>query len=124
MRASEIVCKPTVVFKRFTPAAVWYLKVLDAICETGGEGVPPQMVITSANDSVHMVGSRHYMDEAWDLRSHNFPAETRERFRKRLEAMLNSHPTEPGKFLVIFEDPGTENEHFHSQVRNGQSFSG
>jgi hypothetical protein len=33
-------------------------------------GLPGDTWVTSANDSVHMRGSRHYTDEALDLRIH------------------------------------------------------
>jgi len=122
MRQLEIICKSEVRFKRFTPAAAWFLHVLDGMAETGGEGYPPQLVITSANDSTHMEGSRHYMDEAWDLRSKNIHVAVKDLFRKRLEAMLNSHPVDKNKFTVLLENLGEDNEHFHIQVKKDYEF--
>lgn len=84
---------------------------------------PDEIVITSLNDSLHMKNSRHYSDEAADVRSHNFSTkESKANFRVRLLSLLNSHPDDPNKFTVILENEGAPEEHFHVQVRKGMSF--
>jgi hypothetical protein len=70
-------------------------------------------VITSANDSRHLVDSRHYTNEAIDIRSKSFPTAVKRRLREVYEAMLGP------QFRVLLEVEGTDNEHFHAQVRRG-----
>ena len=109
-------------FKRPSPALVWIFYVLDRIARQV-PGLPSAIVITSINDGVHMTNSRHYSDEAVDIRSKNFRTPgLKERFRKILEAQLNNHVVMPGHFVVLFEGANTENQHFHVQVRRGMKF--
>lgn len=109
-------CKPSVRFESFTPAMMVMVNTLYA-CDRGKlEGQPDDLVITSANDSTHGAQSRHYRNEALDLRSKTFAAEAKEPFRKHLEKQLGP------KFRVLFEGKGTANEHFHIQVRKGLTF--
>ena len=86
--------------------------------------VPPVLVITSINDGRHSKNSRHYTDEAIDLRSKNFPSKNSKiRFRKRLEEDLNSFSGySTPKFRVLLERLGNPNEHFHIQVKKGEQF--
>ena len=73
-----------------------------------------ELVITSINDGQHMEGSRHYKNQAIDIRSKNFPnRDSKRQFRAKLEEMLG-----PG-FRVLLENEGLDNEHFHAQVRKG-----
>ena len=66
------------------------------------------VTITSANDSTHMVGSKHYAGEAIDVRSKNFPT-TRSK-REFVAAVLSR--LGPG-YEMFLEGEGTANEHFH-----------
>ena len=75
---------------------------------------PDVVVVTSANDSVHMTGSKHYTGEALDVRSHNFP--NREAKLAFLEAVLKRLGD---GYSGLLEAEGTPNEHFHYQVRSG-----
>jgi len=115
-----IVVKPGVVFKRFTPALVRMLEALQSIGLSGRElvpGMPEDLVITSANDSTHGPGSRHYKDEALDLRSKSFPTRaSKDIFRMTLQSRLGP------KFSVLFENEGGEQEHFHCQVRKNGTY--
>ena len=86
--------------------------------------VPKVLVITSINDGRHSKNSRHYTDEAIDLRSKNFPSKNSKfTFRRFLEEELNSLSgyKEP-KFRVLLEYLGKPNEHFHIQVKKGETF--
>lgn len=79
--------------------------------------LPPKIVITSGNDSTHGDNSRHYKDEAMDVRAKNFPSrESKRAFRTRLEEILGA------KFRVLIECEGQDNEHFHIQVRKGLNY--
>lgn len=76
-----------------------------------------ELVITSMNDGNHAKLSRHYTNEAVDIRSHNMPdIEFKQDFVKEFEAHLGA------KFRVLLEDVGTLNEHIHVQVKKGQVF--
>lgn len=87
--------------------------------------LPSEIVVTSINDSTHKTGSRHYTDEAIDIRSHNFATHSEKMdFLIMLRSMLNSNMRDPAKFMVILESEGTPNEHFHAQVVRGQTFNG
>lgn len=69
---------------------------------------PDVVVITSANDSRHMVGSKHYRGEALDVRSKNFPnREAKLHFLADVLRRLG-----PG-YEGLLEAEGTPNEHFH-----------
>lgn len=104
-------CKPSVRFKAFTPAL---LRILRAV-----HTVAPGSVITSANDSTHGPHSRHYTDEAIDLRTKDLPTL---QAKKDLAAALRA---ELGPaFTVLFESPGGEQEHLHLQPKKGTSYEG
>lgn len=63
--------------------------------------------ITSANDSEHMVGSKHYTGRAVDLRTHHVADPGK--VAAQLAAALGS------QFTVIYEKAGTEQAHIHCQ---------
>ena len=109
--------KPTVRFKRFTPAIMTLLNTLYA-CDLGKlVGQPEDLVITSANDSQHGPQSRHGKDEALDLRSKTFADETAKNlFRAHLARQLGP------RFTVLYEAPGTEKQHFHCQPKKGTTY--
>lgn len=71
-------------------------------CELGME-----LVVTSGNDSLHMRGSRHYVDEALDFRTKTFSKVDKAAwiaaFKKRLGPA----------YQIILEGEGTPNEHLH-----------
>jgi hypothetical protein len=113
---AALTCKPSVRFKAFTPAL---LRILRAVY-TVAQGLDlSEVVITSANDSGHMVTSRHYTDEAIDLRTKNFPTEASKlRFAAALRADLGP------AFTVLYEYPKRENQHLHIQPRRGTTYAG
>lgn len=103
--------------KVLTPALANILYKLEFFYRTYWQNVVPSLVITSINDGNHSPNSRHYTDEAIDVRSRNFPSEeSKQLFRQELELFLG------GKFRVLYENAGTDNEHFHIQVRKGMRF--
>lgn len=66
--------------------------------------------ITSLNDSTHMVGSKHYIGCAADLRVHHLHNESvRELVVDKLRTALGP------QFTVLYEQPGTPNAHLHVQ---------
>lgn len=112
-----------VLLKRPSPSLIWVFSVLEGIRSSITLDLPPALVITSINDSQHLPNSRHYTDEALDIRSKHFPDNlSKHHFRNALEVRLNDHYRDPQKFRVLFENDGTPNEHFHVQVKKGESF--
>jgi len=79
--------------------------------------LPFDITITSGNDSTHKVGSKHYHDQALDVRSWTFPTATHEGIRWVLERALNATPVPPVPFRVLLES-----DHFHCQVAMGHSW--
>jgi len=115
----KVVCKPGVTFKGFTWGLVRILDVLVHIARAFPEWFPDgQLDITSANDSTHskVPLSRHYTNEAMDIRSHDLAEDVKDRFLITLSRMLG-----PG-FMVQIEDRGQPNEHIHVQVARTWSF--
>ena len=109
-----VTCKTSVRFKRFTPAMMTLLNALYAADVGKVEGQPVNLVITSGNDSQHGARSRHYADEALDVRSKSFADEQAKKvFRDNVAAQLGP------KFTVLYEGRGTANEHFHLQPKKG-----
>ena len=117
---SEIHVKAGVIFKRFTPALIRMLGALDSIALSGVAsvpGLPDVITITSANDGKHAENSRHYKDEALDVRSKNFPTRaSKDLFRMQLGCRLGP------KFTVLLESEHQANEHLHVQVRKNGTY--
>ena len=130
---TTITCKNGVRLKNLSPALAWIFYVLDGYARHTA-GLPEVLVITSINDGTHLPTSRHYTDEAVDIRSLNFPdAQSKESFRAGLERNLNTHPLMVASgsgnvFRVLIENAGansaTSAEHFHVQVAKGKTFKG
>jgi hypothetical protein len=66
------------------------------------------LVITSARDSNHSVGSLHYIGGAVDFRSQGLPSNVKQSIYQTLKQMFPL-PT----WWFDFEDQGTINEHYH-----------
>lgn len=114
---SVVTCKTGVRFKGFTPGLCRLLTVLTELASEGGADLPAALVITSANDSTHGPTSRHYRNEAIDIRSKNFTSHAAKlQFRADYEARLGP------KFRVLMESVGTPNEHFHAQIKKGGTY--
>lgn len=117
-----ITFKDNVRFKRWTPALAFILSKLHELQNLNDW--LPDLVVTSVNDSAHSKNplSRHYTDEALDIRSHNFTNEEDTlKFIDLLKKALN--PGKIPKFTVLYEDVGLKNEHIHVQVMKGKTFS-
>jgi hypothetical protein len=121
MRIIEV--KSSVVLKRWTPAIEWIFYCLNTAQNTFD--FIPTLVITSINDGNHIIGSRHYTDEAVDVRSKNFlNIESKVKFMNSLLIILNSSPKviKEDSFTILLEDERTDNEHFHIQVSKGKTY--
>jgi hypothetical protein len=99
-----ILVKEGVVFKRFLPEILHALPIISSVFNQRGK----ETIITSGNDGVHKHNSRHYRDMAIDLRSHHLlDGIQRHLVFEELKARLGIH------YLVLFENEGAANEHFH-----------
>ena len=61
-----------VTFTELTPALAFILYGLEKFHRTNKVNQPDNLIITSINDSQHSPNSRHYKNEAIDIRSKNF----------------------------------------------------
>jgi hypothetical protein len=113
---AKLTVKPTCRLKEISPALLHILVRTERFVDTLVE--VDEVVITSINDSTHGAGSRHYTNEALDIRTKNWPSRESVRwFRRALEEQLGP------QFRVLFEDEGTKNEHLHVQVRKGRTYA-
>ena len=118
---ASIAFKSNVRFKILTESLIFILNRLSWAHDKFSKDCPKTLTITSINDSQHMGNSRHYTNEAIDLRSKDFISNVaKSRFRENLENFLNEN--NPDKFTVLLESLGKDNEHFHIQVKKGQKF--
>jgi len=112
---AKLTVKASVRFIEFSSALLHILVRSQRLVE--GLTEIDEVVVTSANDSTHGAGSRHYTNEALDFRTKNFPSRDFTRwFRRALEETLGP------QFRVLLEDEGTPNEHLHAQVRKGTKY--
>lgn len=70
-------------------------------------GLTEDIVITSGNDSTHMKGSKHYSDEALDVRTKTLTAEQKHLLKDAVKARLGAG------YDVVLESEGGSNEHLH-----------
>lgn len=106
-----------VIFTELTPGLAFILYALEKFHRRKTVNQPENLVITSINDGKHQDDSRHYKNEAVDIRSKSFASREDKRiFRYELELFLGSF------FRVLLENEGTENEHFHIQVKKGMTY--
>ena len=113
---SVVTIKPAVRFDEDSLALGRLLGVLLQMAASWKEP-PDVLVVTAGSDGQHKQGSRHYTGEAIDVRSKSFVnLEAKERFREAYEMALGPH------FRVLFENVGTNSEHFHAQVARGRVY--
>lgn len=115
----SIQIKEGVIFKELKPEIYSIFSIVSSVFHEFGK----ECVITSAHDGVHKghkeylegsralgVVSRHYLDQAIDLRSkHLFDSMQKHFLWNSLIEKLGS------KYRVLFENEGKDNEHFHVQ---------
>jgi hypothetical protein len=115
---AQLVCKPSVRFTGFTRGLV---RIVGAVLLVAERQHMKEVVITSANDGKHSQRprSRHYTNEAIDVRSRSFRNDAaRQRFLRQLREELGP------RFWMDYEHPGRPNAHFHVQVRKGTVYRG
>lgn len=99
--------KPGVRILGVKPELALALVVIESVCyRLFGNAWDP--TLTACVDGTHHPSSCHYKGLAFDMRSHDLPAQYHlEILRQALQDALGPD------FDVILEDAGTENEHIH-----------
>ena len=74
-----------------------------------GQHVCPDidMFVTSGNDGTHMKGSKHYTNDALDIRTHHLDVDTRRALITDIQHRLGND------YQLVLEDAGKPNEHLH-----------
>lgn len=105
--------KPGVQFSIIAPGGFAILSALKTIAQR------VDMTITSGTDGVHSGPTDpHYRGEAYDVRSHDLDDGGKQQVLNDLTQLLGTV-----KFYFFLENPGQMTEHFHIQVRNGQTYT-
>ena len=74
--------------------------------------------VTSACDGEHSgPNDPHHRGEAYDVRSHDFSSSDKNLILATIMGKL-----EPTRFFGFLEAAGTDNEHFHFQVKKGTEY--
>lgn len=106
--------KPGVKFSVIAPGGFRILSVIDLTAHS----LLCDLTITSACDGKHSgLDDPHHRGEAYDVRSHNLSAEQKQLVFTQIMTKLGWE-----HFYGFLESPGTENEHFHFQVKKGTVF--
>jgi hypothetical protein len=109
-----VTVKPGVLFTVIAPGG---FRILEAVTSVA-RGVGLDLCITSACDGTHSgPNDPHHRGEAYDVRSHDFTAPQKATILAALETQLALE-----QFYFFLESPGTDNEHFHIQVKKGTTY--
>lgn len=105
--------KSNVLFTKIAPGGFRILSAIDQAAAKLNE----DLVITSACDGQHSgPNDPHHRGEAYDIRSHDFTQEEKDSVLAQIASILGP------SFYVFLESPGTDNEHFHAQVKKGTTY--
>src|SRR5260370_10998889 len=103
--------KPGISFSTIAPGG---FRILSAIDQTA-QKLDCELTITSACDGEHSgPNDPHHRGEAYDVRTHDFSAEQKALILAQIMQKLGWE-----RFYGFLEAPGTDNEHFHFQVKKG-----
>lgn len=94
------------------------LAILQAV-KTCSRMLDKDLTITSGSDGIHSgVDDPHHFGDAYDIRSHDLDEINKRQFLANLNNLLPKD-----RFYYFLESPGTDNEHFHIQVKKGTTFT-
>jgi hypothetical protein len=111
---NEMPCVYTKSGVLFTLIAPGGFRILSAIDQTTSQ-LGLDLIITSGTDGVHSgPDDPHHRGEAYDVRSHEFTPDEKDKILAQIMTIL-----EWNYFYGFLEDPGTDNEHWHIQVKKG-----
>lgn len=103
--------KDGVSFLKIAPAGFRILSAIDQV----SQALSLDLVITSGTDGEHSGPlDPHHRGEAYDVRSQGFSTEVKDQVLNGVMRRLGFDC-----FYGFLESPGTENEHFHFQVKKG-----
>jgi len=106
--------KPGILFSTVAPGGFRILAAIDQAALR----LDCELSITSACDGEHSgADDSHHRGEAYDVRSHDFSTEQKQRLLAQIMQYLGWE-----RFYGFLEAPGTENEHFHFQVKKGTAY--
>lgn len=106
---------PGVEFLTIAPGGFAILASLEQTAQLVGHDI----VITSACDGKHSgPDDPHHRGMAYDIRTHDVPDKTD--LLETLESILADYGAD--RFYAFIEDPGTDNEHIHVQVKKGTEY--
>jgi hypothetical protein len=106
--------KPGVSFSVIAPGGFVILSALQRTCILEST----DLTVTSGCDGEHSgPNDPHHRGEAYDVRSHDFDPVKKQAV---LQTCLRMLPED--RFFGFIESPGTDNEHFHFQVKKGTTF--
>jgi hypothetical protein len=109
-----VFAKSSVSFAVMAPGG---FRILSAI-EQASEKLACDLILTSGCDGIHSgPNDPHHSGNAYDLRSHDFSPEQKDRVLAQVMNYLGWD-----QFYGFLEDAGTDNEHFHFQVKKGTIF--
>lgn len=111
----QILLKKGVKFGPLSPGGAQILSKLKEVVAA----LDFDVTITSANDSKHSKASKHYIDEAFDLRTNTL---TKDQKYKLLADLKDALYKPDRRFYAILEADGTPNQHIHVQVRAGTTY--
>lgn len=103
--------KEAVFFLKIAPAGFRILSAIDQVAAA----LSIDLVITSGTDGQHSGPlDPHHRGEAYDVRSQGFSAELKQQILDGVMRRLGFD-----RFYGFIESAGTDNEHFHFQVKKG-----
>ena len=106
--------KDGVQFGVIAPGGFAILAALRMAAQTVGH----DLTITSGTDGEHSgPDDPHHRGEAYDIRTHDLPDAT-----QALEAIQAAMPDYENRFYAFLEDPSTDNEHIHCQIKRGTTY--
>lgn len=106
--------KEGVLFQKIAPSG---FRILSAIDQTAWNlGI--DLVITSGTDGEHSgPNDPHHRGEAYDVRSHGFAEELKQQVIDAVMSLLGFE-----RFYGFLEAAGSQNEHFHFQIKKNTTY--
>lgn len=114
MTLTVVRSKDGVEFTKIEPAGFRIIAAIDHASRSLGL----DLTITSACDGAHSgPNDPHHLGQAFDVRSHDLTSEMKDRVLQFVMAELGTD-----RFFGWLEAAGTDNEHFHFQIKKGTTY--
>lgn len=106
--------KDGVEFQKILPSGFRILSAIDQVAKA----LSLDLVITSGTDGAHSgPNDPHHRGEAYDVRSRDFNRDLKQQVLNAILSRLDMD-----RFSGFLESEGTDNEHFHFQVKKGTTY--